>query len=252
MFDKFRPVKLAGIAIIILAVVFYIITGVRIRSVRQVQEEKESMLSMYSEEQTDTQSASIGEPSEQEKSDSLNETLESVTGEEQHESVNHNETGSPKETSPVKEDITASASESDTSEKNTSQPETQYSDKVKCTIEIRCDNAVDKKSSISNPGILNLIPDDGCILKVTEYQAEAGFTVYDVLNQVALMNDIDIVSSSDRTYVSSIGGLAQKMVGTGSGWTYRVNDELVMRPACYCKVENGDVIKWIYVTGPSD
>lgn len=191
MFDKYKYVKVIGAFIIALAVIIYILTGVRFRSVRQVQDEKESLMAENLENETVTETMPDGGTQ-------------------------------------------------------------QAADTIKCTIEIRCDKAVEKKDSVNNPGIINIIPDDGCILKITEYQAESGFTVYDVLSRVALMNDIDIVSNSDKTYISSIGGLAQKMVGSGSGWTYRVNGELVMRPACYCEVSDGDVITWIYVTGATD
>ena len=120
---------------------------------------------------------------------------------------------------------------------------------ISCTIEIRCDNATARKDSITNPGIRDAIPDDGTILEVTTYTAVEGFTVYDVLAAVTAMHDpvIPIVANSDKSYVLSINNLSEKNVGPQSGWTYRVNGVLPMMAANQYTVKDGDVIKWIYV-----
>lgn len=246
MFDKYKYVKVIGAFIIALAVIIYILTGVRFRSVRQVQDEKESLMAENLENETvtetmpdgGTQQAGEGLVHTQLKTDEATHTyVQLQTDSDAYTHINTQ---------------THTDLQENTQTDSHTQESLQAEDTIKCTIEIRCDKAVEKKDSVNNPGIINIIPDDGCILKITEYQAESGFTVYDVLSRVALMNDIDIVSNSDKTYISSIGGLAQKMVGSGSGWTYRVNGELVMRPACYCEVSDGDVITWIYVTGATD
>ena len=119
---------------------------------------------------------------------------------------------------------------------------------ISCTIEIRCDNATARKDTV-NPSIASRIPDDGTILEVTTYTAVEGFTVYDVLAAVTAMHDpvIPIVANSDKSYVSSINNLSEKNVGPQSGWTYRVNGVLPMMAANQYTVKDGDVIKWIYV-----
>ena len=119
---------------------------------------------------------------------------------------------------------------------------------ISCTIEIRCDNATARKDTV-NPSIASRIPDDGTILEVTTYTAAEGFTVYDVLAAVTAMHNpvIPIVANSDKSYVSSINNLSEKNVGPQSGWTYRVNGVLPMMAANQYTVKDGDVIKWIYV-----
>lgn len=120
---------------------------------------------------------------------------------------------------------------------------------ISCTIEIRCDNATARKDSITNQGIRDSIPDDGTILEVTTYTGKEGFTVYDVLAAVTAAHNpvIPIVANADRSYVSSINNLSEKNVGPQSGWTYRVNGVLPMMAANQYTVKDGDVIKWIYV-----
>ena len=131
---------------------------------------------------------------------------------------------------------------------------------VTCTIEIRCDNASRNKDKVTNPGALQYIPDDGTILAVTSYSAVSGYTVYDVLADVAKAHDIPISATYDKSYVRSINNLSEKDIDVRtdktkpntSGWTYRVNGELVMLSANKCTVKDGDVIKWIYVCQRED
>ena len=124
---------------------------------------------------------------------------------------------------------------------------------ISCTIEIRCDNATARKDTV-NPSIASRIPDDGTILEVTTYTGNEGFTVYDVLAAVTAAHNpvIPIVANADKSYVSSINNLSEKNVGPTSGWTYRVNGVLPMMAANQYKVKNGDVIKWIYVCQMGD
>ena len=124
---------------------------------------------------------------------------------------------------------------------------------ISCTIEIRCDNATARKDTV-NPSIASRIPDDGTILEVTTYTAVEGFTVYDVLAAVTAMHDpvIPIVANSDKSYVSSINNLSEKNVGPQSGWTYRVDGKLYMIAANNYTVKDGEAIKWIYVCQMGD
>ena len=53
--------------------------------------------------------------------------------------------------------------------------------------------------------------------------------------------------TSYGVYVSSIGGLAEKEHGSGSGWTYAVNGIEPDRSAASYTLSEGDVIVWSYV-----
>lgn len=120
---------------------------------------------------------------------------------------------------------------------------------ITCSIEIRCDSAAAQRPEIQNPGIRDSIPEDGTILAVTEYRVTLGTTVYEVLRMAASDYQIPVTANAKGSYISSINNLSEKMLGMGSGWTYRINGKMVMKPASGCIVAEGDQIRWIYVTG---
>ena len=45
----------------------------------------------------------------------------------------------------------------------------------------------------------------------------------------------------------SIDGLAEKMMGASSGWTYTVNGTMPMTAANNYELSNNDEVRWIYV-----
>lgn len=73
----------------------------------------------------------------------------------------------------------------------------------------------------------------------------AGSTAYDAL--VATGVGVNARQTSYGVYVSSIGGLAEKEHGSGSGWTYAVNGIEPDRSAASYTLSEGDVIVWSYV-----
>ena len=80
-----------------------------------------------------------------------------------------------------------------------------------------------------------------------KYTAEQGATVSDALEGVCADNGLTI-EYKRKTYIEGIGGLKALDCGASSGWTYRVNGELVMKAASKCELNDGDRIEWIYVT----
>ena len=106
---------------------------------------------------------------------------------------------------------------------------------ISCTIEIRCDEATAKKSSIDNPGIRELIPDSGIILGQISYSGYEGISAYDVLSAAANMNGISVdtkwTTQYGGVYVTAIAGLEEMMVGRWSGWMYSVNGKVPMTTA---------------------
>lgn len=95
------------------------------------------------------------------------------------------------------------------------------------------------------------IPEDGYILKPTEYVIQEGDTVFDALLAVTRANQIKISYTGSgggliSVYVSSIDGLAEMQYGALSGWIYRVNK---YTPDVGCgsyDLHDGDVIEWVY------
>ncbi|RGZ64092.1 DUF4430 domain-containing protein [Eubacterium sp. AM49-13BH] len=279
MFNKYRNIKKIGLMVIGLALVVFLITNVRIRSVDS-----------YRKQFSNIADAGQTQPARPDNNDRLqNETIgtgngnaadngsfdgtgdravsddNSASGSTDNITVTDNNSGSGSNESDRSNGNAMSAgndsgssnsgnngSESDNPENNNpgnnSQNTRPAGKVISCTIEIRCDNATARKDTV-NPSIASRIPDDGTILEVTTYTAAEGFTVYDVLAAVTAMHNpvIPIVANSDKSYVSSINNLSEKNVGPQSGWTYRVNGVLPMMAANQYTVKDGDVIKWIYV-----
>lgn len=74
----------------------------------------------------------------------------------------------------------------------------------------------------------------------------AGSTVADALTATGL--SVNSTTGAYGTYISAIGGLAEKDHGDMSGWTFTVNDEMAMETAETFVVNNEDRITWEYVT----
>lgn len=73
-----------------------------------------------------------------------------------------------------------------------------------------------------------------------------GATVYDALCALGL--SVNAQGSSYGTYVSAIGGLAEKQYGGTSGWMYSVNGTTPMTACSNYVLSNGDNVVWYYVT----
>lgn len=74
-----------------------------------------------------------------------------------------------------------------------------------------------------------------------------GATVYDALCALGL--SVNAHGSSYGTYVSAIGGLAEKQYAGTSGWMYSVNGTTPMTACSNYVLSNGDNVVWYYVTG---
>ena len=74
-----------------------------------------------------------------------------------------------------------------------------------------------------------------------------GATVYDALCALGL--SVNAHGLSYGTYVSAIGGLAEKQHGGTSGWMYSVNGITPMTACSNYVLSNGDNVVWYYVTG---
>ena len=73
-----------------------------------------------------------------------------------------------------------------------------------------------------------------------------GSTAYDALQATGL------AIGGNSTYVTSIGGLAEKQLGKTSGWMYEVNGTTPMTSCGNCKLSDGDTLRWYYVTSYGD
>ena len=275
MFNKYRNIKKIGLVLIGLAVVIFLITNVRIRSVdsyrkqfsnmagsSQTQPDRPDNNDRLQDETISTDNAnaadngSFYETGDGAVSDdnSATESTDNIAATDNNSGSGGNESDRSNGTAISGDDDSGSSNSGNGNSGNNSQNTRPAGRIISCTIEIRCDNATARKDSITNQGIRDSIPDDGTILEVTTYTGKEGFTVYDVLAAVTAAHNpvIPIVANADRSYVSSINNLSEKNVGPTSGWTYRVNGVLPMMAANQYKVKDGDVIKWIYVCQMGD
>lgn len=274
MFNKYRNIKKIGLVLIGLAVVIFLITNVRIRSVdsyrkqfsnmagsSQTQPDRPDNNDRLQDETISTDNANAADNgSFYETGDGAGngavsddnfatESTDNIAATDNNSGSGGNESDRSNGTAISGDDDSGSSNSGNGNSGNNSQNTRPAGRIISCTIEIRCDNATARKDSITNQGIRDSIPDDGTILEVTTYTGKEGFTVYDVLAAVTAAHNpvISIVANADRSYVSSINNLSEKNVGPTSGWTYRVNGVLPMMAANQYKVKDGDVIKWIYV-----
>ncbi len=142
------------------------------------------------------------------------------------------------------DDLDEIPSENITSE---STSELQY---ITCSIEIRCDVAVEFKDSIKNEGVKNSIPSDGIIIKKTSYKIPVGQKVYDFLMQVCVDNNILVAANNG--YVTSINNLSEKAISYGSGWMYKVNGISPNVGALSYTLKESDMVLWYYVDNGKD
>ena len=291
MFNKYRNIKKIGLVLIGLALVIFLITNVRIRSVdsyrkqfsnmadsSQTQPDRPDNNDRLQDETISTDNANAADNGRFDGTvsddNSASESMDNKTATDNNSGSGTNESdrsngtaisggndsGSSNSGNNDSGSINSGNNGSGSNNSgngnsgNNSQNTRPAGRIISCTIEIRCDNATARKDSITNPGIRDAIPDDGTILEVTTYTAVEGFTVYDVLAAVTAMHDpvIPIVANSDKSYVLSINNLSEKNVGPQSGWTYRVNGVLPMMAANQYKVKDGEAIKWIYVCQMGD
>ncbi len=287
MFDRYRNIKKIGLVLIGLAIVVFLITNVRIRSVDsyrkqynniadsgQTQPDRPDNNDRLQNETTGTDNTNVADNGSFDGTgdgavsddNSVSDSTDNKTATDNNSGSGSNESdrsngnvisgGNGSESSnsgnsSSGNNNSGSNNSGNSNSGNNSQNTRPAGRVISCTIEIRCDNATARKDTVTNPGIRDAIPDDGTILEVTTYTGNEGFTVYDVLAAVTAMHNpvIPIVAQKNSmgVYVASINNLAQMNVGPNSGWMYWVNGKAPDYTCGKYVVENGDVIKWIYV-----
>ena len=265
MFDKYKKYRIIGVIVVIVAIAVLFAANIRIRSERQyrsdannlVQEQQSisDLLNSTTKDEVDNKESSAtrddgagddNNPSddtdimsemfnnsseqENEKDDTGNSDYNAGAGENVVVSDNddNSQSGgdSQNSSSTGGEDISKDDNSDSGSDKADKKPAI-----ISCTIEIRCDEATAKKSSIDNPGIRELIPDSGIILGQISYSGYEGISAYDVLSAAANMNGISVdtkwTTQYGGVYVTAIAGLEEMMVGRWSGWMYSVNGKFL-------------------------
>lgn len=90
--------------------------------------------------------------------------------------------------------------------------------------------------------------DAGTILGETEVDLEEGDTVFDILAQVVKDKKIqmDYMGRKSSVYIQGIDNIYEFDYGAESGWIFRVNGEVSQISSSSHKLEDGDIIEWLY------
>ncbi|MBP3673887.1 MAG: DUF4430 domain-containing protein [Oscillospiraceae bacterium] len=122
-------------------------------------------------------------------------------------------------------------------------------DSLNCTIAIYCDTILDNWDNL-DPAKGSYVPDDGVILAPVTVEFNEGETVFDVLQRVCEVYDIQIEYSwtplYDSYYIEGIHHLYEFDCGFQSGWMYKVNEWFPNYGCSAYKLAGGESIVWCY------
>lgn len=120
---------------------------------------------------------------------------------------------------------------------------------IQCIISINCANALLHSEELPE-ALMERLPADGVILEETALAIQDGDSVFDVLQRAAKDAGIQMeyvdTPLYNSAYIEGIANLYEFDCGEHSGWMYRVNGEFPNYGCSSHKVENGDVIEWVY------
>ena len=142
----------------------------------------------------------------------------------------------------AKQQSTAKPAVGTTAKQNSTTAAVTKPQNVTVSFCINCKNALSYGADVPSGGYL--VADTQCTVK-------EGATAFDVLEEMCQKNGLELRYQS-KTYIQSIGGLAEKDCGPASGWMYKVNGKNPNKPATRCELKNGDKIEWYYVTSSTD
>lgn len=122
-------------------------------------------------------------------------------------------------------------------------------DGLSCTIAIYCDTILDNWDNLDTAKA-SFVPQDGVVLKPVTVAFTEGETVFDVLQRVCEVYDIQIEYSwtpmYDSYYVEGIHNLYEFDCGFQSGWMYKVNEWFPNYGCSSYKLTGGESIVWCY------
>ena len=97
---------------------------------------------------------------------------------------------------------------------------------------------------------LSVIPSDGWILTAVNAGFNDGESVFDVTKRVCMENKIPfeftLAPIYNTAYIEGINNIYEFDCGSTSGWLYKVNGEFKSYGCSDCKLNNGDIIEWVY------
>lgn len=125
---------------------------------------------------------------------------------------------------------------------------TQGEDNV-CTITIVCDTILDNLDNLEEEKA-PYVPKDAVILPKTQVSFTEGDTVFEVLQKVCAVAELQIEYSwtpmYNSYYIEGINHLYEFDCGNESGWMYKVNEWFPNYGCSAHTLKNGDDIVWCY------
>ena len=118
-----------------------------------------------------------------------------------------------------------------------------------CTITIRCDTIFDNADALEEAKA-PYVPEDGEILPVVTVEFTPGETVFDVLQRVCEVSELQLEYSwtplYDSYYVEGINHLYEFDCGFESGWMYKVDGWFPNYGCSAYELQGGEEIVWYY------
>lgn len=218
--------------------------------------DKKIALEDKEEEEKDQPSDENKETGDKDASTSTKKSTEeksSASGSEQQSGVEKDNSSDNKKT----ESKNSSSTSGSKSKKNESKKEKEQKTKDKKTTKPKKGTSKDKKTTPpaeekpKDPEQQKTIqlsiefPGEKVILPPTTIEFEEGHTVLYALREITTEKGIQI-SIESSGYVSRIDNIGEKEHGPESGWMYSVNGSFPNIGAGAYKLNDGDVVKWLY------
>lgn len=118
-----------------------------------------------------------------------------------------------------------------------------------CTISISCASILDRMEWLDAEKV-ELVPEEGWILKPVSVPFYEGESVFHVLQRVCKQNRIHMEFENtplyNSAYIEGIHNLYEFDCGELSGWMYQVNGWFPNYGCSRYALQDGDVIEWVY------
>ena len=118
-----------------------------------------------------------------------------------------------------------------------------------CTISISCATILDNMDDLDEEKV-DIVPEDGWILKPMTVSFREGESVFDVLLRVCREQNIHMefmdTPMYNSAYIEGIHNLYEFDCGPLSGWMYKVNEWFPNYGCSRYALKDGDIVCWVY------
>ncbi len=105
----------------------------------------------------------------------------------------------------------------------------------------------DQSKKIQVNVIVDTSAASGGEVKTVSAQVKEGANLLDALEASGI--SFSTSSGPYGRYVNNIDGFAEGQQGAASGWTFTVNDQMLMEAPDTIKLNEGDTVRWTYMVG---